>query len=134
MLYDLLMVYIVVNYVSLFKILRPQEKYNLCNLPLNKKYRSHFEIIALILEAVKDDSASRFSIMMHANLNCSQLKKYLQPLIEIGFIEMDLREKRVIYRASEKGLDFLGKYYALIRTLLSVPTEDNLAKIIYKTR
>jgi predicted transcriptional regulator len=124
----------VVNYVSLLKLHRPHEKYNLCNLPLNKKYRSHFEIIALVIEAVKDDFASRFSIMMHANLNCSQLKKYLQPLIEIGFIETNVRNGRVIYKASEKGLDFLGKYYALLRTLLSVSEEYNSAKIIYKIR
>lgn len=122
------------NYTSIINLHRVREKYNLCDLPLHKKYRSHFEIVALILEAVKNGSVSRFSIMTNANLNCSQLKKYLQSLVEIGFIEPDVKKGSAVYKASEKGLDFLGKYYALLGTLLSASIEDKLSGVVYKTR
>jgi predicted transcriptional regulator len=108
-------------------------KHNLCNLPLHKKYRSHFEIIGLVLEAVKDKGTARFSIMKHADINCAQLKKYLQALIDIGFIQADIKEGRVAYRATEKGLDFLRQYYVLLGMLLSASTRNNPTSIVYET-
>ena len=96
-----------------------RRKYNLCQLPLSKKYRSHFEIIGLVLEAVKANSATPFSIMKHASVNCRQLKKYLRSLTEIGFLEVEIRKSRIFYRASKEGLEFLRQYYALIEMLLT---------------
>ena len=71
---------------------RPQEKYHTCGFPLGKKYRSHFEIIALIVEAVKDSGQAKFSIMKHSNINCGQLNKFLFSLVEMGFIEQCMAE------------------------------------------
>lgn len=82
-------------------------------LRLQKKYRGHFEIMASIIEAMKDSSVARFSLIKHASTNCSQLDKYLNPLIEMGFIEISIKEDRILYRASEKGLAFLKQYYIL---------------------
>ena len=93
-------------------------------LPLNKRYRSHFEIIALMLEAVNDKRASRFSIMKRAGINCKQLKKYLEPLTEMGFIEALMQDGRSLYKASEKGLDFLKQYYVLSGMLLSTARSE----------
>ena len=100
--------------------LPPGKKYNLSNLqPLHKKYRSHFEIIGLVLEAVKADSATPFSIMKHANVNFMQLKKYLKSLTEIGFLEVEIKRSIISYRASKEGLEFLKQYYTLIEMLLT---------------
>jgi predicted transcriptional regulator len=96
------------------------KKYSLSTLqPLHKKYRSHFEIIGLVLEAVKADSATPFSIMKHASVNCAQLKKYLKSLTEIGFLEVEIQKCKIFYRASEEGLEFLRQYYILLEMLLT---------------
>lgn len=102
-------------------------------LNLDKKYRSHFEIIALLVEAVKDNSATRFSIMTHAGINCTQLKKYLQSLTQMGFIDGCINNGRVFYRASAKGLDFLRQYYVLLGILLSAHEQEELMNPIYQS-
>jgi predicted transcriptional regulator len=95
-------------------------KYSLSTLePLHMKYRSHFEIIGLVLEVVRADSATPFSIMKHASVNCMQLKKYLRSLTEIGFLEVEIRKSRIFYRASKEGLEFLRQYYVLLEMLLT---------------
>jgi predicted transcriptional regulator len=100
--------------------LPPGKKYNLSSLqPLHKKYRSHFEIIGLVLEAVKAEAATPFSIMKHANVNFMQLKKYLKSLTEIGFLEVEIKRSTISYRASKEGLEFLKQYYTLIEMLLT---------------
>ena len=103
-------------------------------LPLGKKYRSHFEIIALILEAVKDGGEGRFSIMKHASVNCTQLEKFLSSLIEVGFIEIDTREGKTLCRTTEKGLAFLRQYYVLLGMLLTPQTQSNTPIIICEAR
>ena len=96
------------------------KKYSPSSLgPLHKKYRSHFEIIGLVLEAVKADSATPFSIMKHARMNFIQLKKYLKSLTEIGFLEVDIKKGAISYRASAEGLQYLRLYYALVEMLLT---------------
>lgn len=107
-----------------------RKKYSPCMLPLGKKYRSHFEIIALILEAVKDGGEGRFSIMKHASVNCTQLEKFLSSLIEVGFIEIDTREGKILCRTTEKGLAFLRQYYVLLGMLLTPQTQSNTPIII----
>jgi predicted transcriptional regulator len=95
-------------------------KYSLSSLqPLHKKYRSHFEIIGLVLEAVKSSSATPFSIMKHASINCMQVKKYLKSLAEIGFLEVEIRRSRIFYKASREGLEFLRQYCVLLEMLLT---------------
>ena len=96
-----------------------QNRYRLCGFPLGKKYRSHFEIIALMVEAVKDGGQARFSIMKHASINCGQLNRFLNSLIEMGFIWEDVKDGRVMYRASERGIDFLRQYYVLLSMFLA---------------
>ena len=96
------------------------KKYSLSTLqPLHKKYRSHFEIIGVVLEAVKVDSATPFSIMKHASINCTLLKKYLKSLTEIGFLEVEIHQCKIFYRASKEGLEFLRQYYLLLEMLLT---------------
>jgi predicted transcriptional regulator len=110
--------------------LASRKKYNLSMLPLGRKYRSNFEIIALILEAAKDGGEGRFAIMRHASVNCSQLEKFLNSLIEMSFIEVYAREGRIRCRATEKGLAFLREYYVLLSMLMAEPTQNNIPNII----
>jgi len=92
---------------------------NLFYLPLRNKYRSRIEIIALILEALKHNGANRYLLMKNISVNYAQLERYLEPLADIGFIEVDKEGDQVSYRTSEKGLAFLRQYQSLLRMLLS---------------
>jgi predicted transcriptional regulator len=104
----------------------------MCGFPLGKKYRSHFEIIALMVEAVKDAGQARFSIMKHASINCGQLNRFLGSLVEMGFIQEDLKEGKVVYRASDRGLDFLRQYYVLLSMLLAAENRIRRPTILYE--
>ena len=79
---------------------------NLHLLAWRKKNRSHFEIIASMLEAVKDRGTARYFIMKHAGINSSQLKKYLKSLTEIGFIETNIKEDGFYTELARKDLTF----------------------------
>jgi len=109
-----------------------QNRYRLCGFPLGKKYRSHFEIIALMVEAVKDGGQARFSIMKRASINCGQLKRFLSSLVEMGFIQEDVKDGKVMYRASERGLDFLRQYYVLLSILLAAENGTKRSTIVYE--
>lgn len=108
-----------------------QKQYRLCGFPLGKKYRSHFEIIALMVEAVKDGGQARFSIMKHASINCGQLNRFLNSLTEMGFIVEDVKDGRPSYRASERGLDFLRQYYVLLSILLAAENGNRRPILAY---
>jgi hypothetical protein len=71
--------------------------------------------------------------MKYADINCAQLKKYLQALINIGFIQADMKEGRVAYRATEKGLEFLRQYYVLLGMLLSASTRNKSISFVHET-
>lgn len=109
-----------------------QKKYRMCGFPLGKKYRSHFEIIALMVEAVKDAGQARFSIMKHASINCGQLNRFLSSLVEMGFIQEDLKEGKIVYRASDRGLNFLRQYYVLLSMLLAAENGIRRPTILYE--
>lgn len=109
------------------------KKQDLDVFPL-RRYRGYFDIIALVLEAGKDYGASRFSIMKSAGINCNQLRKYLETLIEIGFVEVFRGQNRSMYRTSDKGLDFLKQYHALLGLLLSASAGSKLDQLPYETQ
>lgn len=110
-----------------------KDKLNLFSLPFRKKYRSPFEIIALMLEAANTHGAARFHLMKHAGINCAQLRNYLESLAEMGFIETDVKEGRVLYKASEGGLEFLRQYYVLQAMLLGTYEQNKPASALYET-
>lgn len=109
-----------------------QKRYRLCGLPLGKKYRSHFEIIALMVEAVRDVGQPKFSIMQHASINCGQADKFLSSLTSMGFIEQSIMSGRPMYRASERGLAFLRQYYVLLSMFLVSEDEARQPAIIHQ--
>jgi len=110
-----------------------KDKLNIFGLPFRKKYRSPFEIIALMLESVKNNGAARFHLMKHAGINCAQLNNYLESLAEMDFIETDIKDGRVLYRASERGLEFLRQYYVLQGMLLGAYTQNKTTNALYET-
>jgi predicted transcriptional regulator len=57
--------------------------------------------------------------MNRTSINCALLKKYLKSLVEMGFIELEMKEGRIFYKASNRGLDFLRQYNILQDMLLS---------------
>jgi predicted transcriptional regulator len=107
-----------------------QKRYRLCGFPFGKKYRSHFEIVALMVEAVKDCGQAKFSIMKHASINCGQADKFLGSLTEMGFIEQYLMAGRPMYRASDRGLAFLRQYYVLLSMFLASENETKQPAIV----
>ena len=103
-----------------------EREFNLCCVIWRKKNRGPLEIIASILEAVKSNGTSRYSLMTHIGSNSATLKKYLESLTEMGFIETNIKDGRILYRASEKGLDFLRQYYVLLGKMLSTRACENI--------
>lgn len=70
-----------------------------------------------MLEAVKGGGARRFSIMRRTSTNSAQLKKYLGSLTELGLVEIDVEGERAVYRATDRGLEFLKHYNILQRIM-----------------
>jgi len=99
---------------------------------LNKKYRSGFEIMALILEAVKDNAKAQYSIMKNVGINYKLLEKYLESLVEMDFVEKSVEEGRVLYRDSAKGLAFLRQYYVLLGMLLNASSRNRQNSTVRK--
>jgi predicted transcriptional regulator len=93
----------------------------------HKRNRSRFEIIASMLEAVKDNNGvSQYSLRKHMSSNSKEVKKYLESLTGMGFIETDIKEDRVLYRATEEGLNFLRQYCVLLEMMSGTRTCGNI--------
>ena len=89
------------------------------NAPIfDKRYRSSFEIVALILKTA-DGGASRFTIAKRLKTNYILLYRYLNYLIRIGFIDVVSNGKQILYKTSDKGFEFLRMYYNLLKMLYS---------------
>jgi predicted transcriptional regulator len=108
------------------------KEYDLFCLPLDKKYRSQMEIIALILEAARYDDANFYSIMKRTSINYKQLKRYLPSLIKVGFMEAEIKRDRISFRVSENGLAFLRQYNILRDMLLSVYTGNKQVGTVHE--
>ena len=103
--------------------------YNLCSpslsqkystskfMNLRMKYRSSFEVIASILETIRDGGAGQYAIITRTGITHLQFKKYLESLTEIGFIETRIENGKTAYKANERGLNFLDQYYLLLEML-----------------
>ena len=121
------------NYIKGVGSSRPllNQKYKTSQfLNLHKKYRSHFEILALVIEAINYNGTSPSFIMRYAGMNYKQLKKYLRSLTETGFVDASVVDDHVSYRVNEKGLAFLKQYYVLLMMLLGVCTENSQSTLL----
>lgn len=73
------------------------------------KYRSRLQIIAEILEIVRD-GAKKTHIMYRANLSYKLLCKYLDEVLKCGFVRVDRKED--CYVVAPKGEKFLERFDA----------------------
>jgi predicted transcriptional regulator len=89
------------------------------------KRRDKLFIMAEILDIAKDGSL-KTQIMYRANLSFTQLNDYLNFMLRISLLEKILENDREIYRATDKGVDFLQRYREITELLKT--EEDNNGK------
>jgi len=77
-------------------------------------HRNPINVIADILRVAMDEP-NKTRIMYKANLSHRQLTRYLNRLLEMGFLTVvtDSTDARPRYRVTEKGLQFLKDYARL---------------------
>ena len=92
-------------------------------LKLSGKYRSRLEIMVLMLEAISRNGDSISFIVNYAKINHKQFKKYLNFLINTGFIDITIKNSKISYKINDKGYAFLKQYYTLIEMLSDFQTE-----------
>jgi predicted transcriptional regulator len=78
--------------------------------------RSEIEVLASILE-VAQKGGNKTKILHKSNLSYTQLKKYLQFMVEKGLMEVGERGRGNIYTTTVKGLLFLTAWKRMITLL-----------------
>lgn len=68
--------------------------------------------------------------MKNTSVNYSQLKQYLKLLNKIGFIETNIKQGSILYRASESGIAYLRQYSILRDMLLGASSRIRLPNTI----
>jgi len=87
------------------------------------KRRDKLYIMAEVLDIAKDGTL-KTQIMYRANLSFTQLNEYLAFMLKIRLLQTLDQNRKEIYKATEKGLDFLQRYRE-ISELLKTENEDN---------
>jgi predicted transcriptional regulator len=82
----------------------------------SSKRRDKLYIISEILEIAKE-GVLKTQIMYRANLSFTQLNDYLKFMLKINLIEKNVENGKEIYRATEKGSDFLQRYREITELL-----------------
>ncbi len=77
------------------------------------KRRDKLIIMMEIISIAKTDS-SKTNIMLRANLSFSQLNEYMDFLQKHGLLKRIFVGKKAVYRATEKGLEFVEKQQEII--------------------
>jgi predicted transcriptional regulator len=80
------------------------------------KRRDKLFILAEILEIAKEGTL-KTQIMYRANLSFTQLNDYLRFMLNISLLEKVLVNGKDIYRATDKGMDFLQRYREITELL-----------------
>jgi len=78
--------------------------------------RDKLYIIAEILEIAKEGTL-KTQIMYRANLSFTQLNGYLSFMLKINLLEKILRNDKEIYKATDKGIEFLQRYREITELL-----------------
>ena len=84
------------------------------------KRRDKLYIIAEILE-IAGNGTLKTQIMYRANLSFAQLNEYLKLLLKIRLLEKFVGNRKYLYRATEKGSNFLQRHREITELL---KTED----------
>jgi predicted transcriptional regulator len=80
------------------------------------KRRDKLYIIAEILQIAKDGTL-KTQIMYRANLSFTQLNDYLKFMLKISLLDKTSENDKEIYKATEKGIDFLQRYREIAELL-----------------
>ncbi|MGQ9624969.1 MAG: winged helix-turn-helix domain-containing protein [Candidatus Bathycorpusculaceae bacterium] len=80
------------------------------------KRRDKLYIISEILEIAKDGTL-KTQIMYRANLSFTQLNDYLKFMLRINLLEKVVENDKEIYKATDKGLNFLQRYREITELL-----------------
>jgi predicted transcriptional regulator len=83
------------------------------------KNRSEIEIMASILRSATKDWEYKTTIMNNAMVSHSQLIRYLAIAVERGLVNYS--ETSGLYRTTEAGQVYLGKYEKLLLLLPTIP-------------
>jgi predicted transcriptional regulator len=83
------------------------------------KNRSEIEIMASILRSATKDWEYKTTIMNNAMVSHSQLIRYLAIAVERGLVNYS--ENSGLYRTTEAGQVYLGKYEKLLLLLPTIP-------------
>jgi len=87
------------------------------------KRRDKLYIVAEILEIAKGGTL-KTQVMYRANLSFTQLNNYLQFMLKISLLEKVEVNDKDVYKATDKGLNFLQRYHE-INELLRTEEESN---------
>ncbi|MEM4703453.1 MAG: winged helix-turn-helix domain-containing protein [Candidatus Bathyarchaeia archaeon] len=101
------------------------------NPATSSKRRDKLFIIAEILEIAKEGTL-KTQVMYRANLSFAQLNDYLDFMLKIGLLEKTETNGKEVYRATEKGLNFLQRYHEinqLLRTNEGLTNGKNNVKV-----
>ena len=77
------------------------------------KNRTQFDIMAEML-SISRDAACKTHILYNANLSFRNLEKYLEVLKRRGFLEIEKKGQKELYRTTQRGLDYLANYSKLV--------------------
>ncbi|MGB9714691.1 MAG: winged helix-turn-helix domain-containing protein [Candidatus Bathyarchaeales archaeon] len=80
------------------------------------KRRDKLYIVSEILEIAKDGTL-KTQIMYRANLSFTQLNDYLKFMLRINLLKKIVENDKEIYKATEKGLNFLQRYREITELL-----------------
>ena len=83
------------------------------------KNRSEIEIMASILRSATKDWEYKTTIMNNAMVSHSQLIRYLAIAVERGLVNYS--DNSGLYRTTEAGQVYLGKYEQLLLLLPTIP-------------
>ena len=89
------------------------------------KNRSEIEIMASILRSATKDWEYKTTIMNNAMVSHSQLIRYLAIAVERGLVNYS--ENSGLYRTTEAGQEYLGKYEQLLLLLPTIPELPDLS-------
>jgi predicted transcriptional regulator len=109
---------------------------NLHSTEVSPKRRDKLVIMAEIMN-VSRNGALKTQIMYKANLSFAQLNSYLKFLARTNMLEKNSGQGKEIYKATQKGLDFMEKQHGIMDLLcdehegrngVKMPPENMLAK------
>jgi predicted transcriptional regulator len=89
------------------------------------KNRSEIEIMASILRSATRDWEYKTTIMNNAMVSHSQLIRYLAIAVERGLVNYS--DNSGLYRTTEAGQVYLGKYEQLLLLLPTIPELPDLS-------